>query len=794
MFRSHRFLCIALAATLTVGVGCKKKKTDQDYLSSAQSFYQQQELDKARVEYRNALAVNPNSAAAHYGLAQVAREREEQGALQFHLAKAAQLDLENLDIQYEFGELAVLSGDLEAARQAERRLRAAIPGSARAYQLSLALAVTESRWVEAKRLVDDGLRTYPDNAELWGLAAVNAKKQQQWEQALSALDRAIALADEPLQYRLLRIEVNQERGDLEATLADLMELIDNADAPEAPIVQLTKLLYERDGYEATIASLQRYIAQYPHFYSLQTLHVDLLKSREAQQAGELLERYIQAAANPSGLLFYRVTAALANNNIALAQQDLVTILNHPQADEKATYEAQALLAEIAWLTQEWQAAEDYVDQVLNTNAAHLTALLLKSKLLFRKNRSAEAVPYLNKALSIDRNSVEAMELLAAHYRNQGKAGVAASYYQKILERDPQNYEAMRFSVAESFSKGHYSHAYTLLGQALQAYPNDIALLSVKLQIAAMTGNYREADALLKRLQSHNIDSADVLFFQGFIKQQRGEHKAAMAHFGDAIKQRGEYEKSLRAMSVSASAINELPRFKVFLNEHVGAHPNDLGALLLLTQLTDEAGMAGLIPRLRKALEEYPDWGDGAVVLAELYQRTGDGKAAMDLLAHQYQRNTSASVGIAYARHLEQVGAKDRAAEVYEALIQRHTDNDIVRNNYALFLVNHLDSTQSRRKALQLTESFAASENPALLDTYATVLLKNDNPSRAIFTFQKALGIANLPQIRLHYAQALIADGRKTAALRVLQELETMAAESNNKAILEEVELLKEQLQ
>jgi predicted Zn-dependent protease len=688
----------------------------------------------------------------------------------------------------------VLSGDLEAARQAERRLRAAIPGSARAYQLSLALAVTESRWTDAKRLADDALRAYPENAELWGLAAVSAKKQQQWEPALRALDRAIALADEPLQYRLLRIEVNQERGDLDATLVDLMELIDNADAPEAPIVQLTKLLYERDGYEATIASLQRYIAQYPHFYSLQTLHVDLSKSRDAQQAGELLDRYIQAAANPAGLLFYRVTAALANNNITLAQQDLVAILNHPETDEKATYEAQALLAEIAWLTQDWQTAEDYVDQVLKANAAHEPALLLKAKLLIRHNRSDDAAPYLNKMLSINRNSVEAMELLAAHYRNQGKAGVAADYYQKILERDPQNYEAMRFAIAESFNKGHYANADALLGQALQTYPNDTSLLSVKLQIAAMTGNYKDAEALLKKLQEQNIDRGDVLFFQGFIKQRQGNHKAAMTHFGDAVKLRGEYDKALRAMSVSAAAVNEQARFKTFLREHVDAHANDLGALLLLTQLTDEPDMSGLIPRLEKALQDYPDWGDGAVVLADLYQRAGNGKAAMDLLTRQYQRNTSVSVGIAYARHLEQEGAKDRAAEVYEALIQRYIDNPIVRNNYALFLIHHLDSPQSHRKALQLTESFASSENPALLDTYATVLLKNDNPSRAIFTFQKALGIANLPQIRLHYAQALIADGRKTTALRVLQELEGMAVESNNKAMQDEVALLKEQLQ
>lgn len=783
-----------LAAALTVNSGCRNKKTDADYLVSADEFYQQQELDKARIEYRNALALNPDSAAAYYGLAKIARERKEQGALQFHLAKAAQLDPKNLDIQYEFGELAVLSGDMPAARQAERRLRAAIPGNARAYQLSLAIAVAESRWTDAQKLIDTALKTYPDNAELWGLAAVNAKKQQQWDDALAALDRAIALADDPLQYHLLRIEVNHERGDLDATLNDLQTLIASAESPEAQIVQLTKLLYERDGYDATMASLQGYIDQYPNFYSLQTLQVDLLKSREPQQAGQLLDHYIQTADNPIGLLFYRVTAALGNNNVSLAQQDLTAILHHSQADEKAIYEAQALLAEIAWLTQDWQAAEDYVDQVLKINDTHVSALLLKAKLLLQKQRSEQAVPYLNKALSINRDLVEAMELLAAYYHNQGKAGVAASYYQKILERDPQNYSAMRFAIAEAINKAHYNRAYSLLARALQSHPQDTALLSMKLQVAAMTGNEKEADALLTTLRERQVDPADIAFFQGFIKQRKGDHKGAMTHFGEAVRLRGSYEKALRAMLASAQAIDDLPKFKTFLREHSETQENDLPALLLFTQLAEPEQIPKLIPRVVQALQNHPDWGEGAVVLADLYQRTGDSKTAMDVLARQFHKGTSiASVGVAYARALEQAGAKEQAADVYEALVQQHTDNETVRNNYALFLVQHMDSSQARRKALQLTESFASSENPALLDTYATILLKNNNPSRAIFIFRKALGIADLPQIRLHYAQALVTDGRKAAALRVLEELEGTAEKSQDSKLQEEVARLKEQI-
>lgn len=789
MLRFSPLTLAACALCLALGSGCQNKKTSQDYLSSGDSFYQQQQWEKARIEYRNALALDPASAQAHYGLASIARGKQEVSARQFHLGKAVQLKPDEASWQFEYGELALLTGDLETANTAAEQLRRLQPNSLQSVQLSLALAVTQERWAEAKRLADTGLAAYPDNADLWGLKAVAAKKQRLWDESLRALDKAIALAEDPLQYRLLRVEVNQESGNLAATINDLSELIASSATPEAQIIQLTKLLYQRDGYEATVAKLEHYIGIYPTAYALQTLHVDLLKSRDPQAAGTLLEQYIKAAADPSGLLFYRVSAALANNLPELARQDLQAILKLP-GDKKAHNEARALLAEIAWLEQDWATAGALVDQVLATDSNHKSALLRKGSLLLRENRGAEAVPYFNKVLGLDRDSIPAMEALAVINQQQGKLGVAGDYYQRILERVPNHYDALRFAIAESFDKGHLTHADARLNSALQIYPEDMALLSVKLQVAATLGNYSEANAQLAKLRALNVDATDLLFFQGFIKQKQGDHKAAMGLFGEAVAARGEYEKALQSMFVSAQSAGAVAEFRNFLTRHLQKNPADKSALVAQARLAPPDEAVSLIPQIETALNANSAWEAGAAVLADLYRQSGDEQKAMALLAEQYQKTPGASVGIAYARYLEKLGTAEQAAQLYEELLANHANNNIIRNNYALFLLEKVSSPQANRKALQLTESFAASESPALLDTYGSALLKNQSTDKAVFIFKKALGLADIPEIKLHYIEALYADGKTTVAQDLLTEAEREAKAKEDAETLERIAQLR----
>ena len=782
-------LGLSVAAVILLGAGCKDKKTADDYLQSGQQLYKQEMFDKARVQFRNALAMDSANSQAHFGLAMLAKAKEDHQAQQFHLQKAVQLNPSDALAQFEFGEISLLMGDLASAKNAEQALIGLQPKGEQHYQLAVAVAIAEQDWEKAEQLSEAALQAYPENAQLWGLLGVAEKKQSHWEAALRALDQAIALEDNNLQYRLLRIEVNQERGDIEASIDDLTALITNVDNPEAQIIRLTKLINQRDGRAAAIAKLETYINKYPQAYALQTLHVDLVKLDDQAQAGQLLDQYIQAASNPTGLLFYRIYAALSNNNITLAQHDLNTILEREGQDEKAQAEAKALLAELAWLQGDLETANELLEQVLAINSTHPRALLLKAKWLTQNARADEAVVYLNKLLSQDATSIEALTMLGSFYQQQGKNGIASDLYQRILQQDPQNYAALRFKISEAFSKEHLTNTDALLARALKQYPKDTALLSVKLQVAALRSRFGEANDLLKMLEDLDVNRADILFFKGYIHQQQGNHKQALSFFSEAVNERGEFDKALQAMYTSAQGANALSDLKVFLAQHIKVNEDDLTAQLLLAQLQASVEPQRAIDNLQRALKKHPHWIPGSVMLAKLYLQVGHEQQGFNLLEQTYTQSGDVSAGIAYARQLELQEAFTDAGLVYEMLLQTDTDNNVVRNNYAMLLSGKLASRQSLRKALQLSESFASSNNPALLDTYGVVLTEAGKTSEAIYTLKKALEIADLPEIRLHYADALYRSGKQEQAQTILQQVADKSAD--NDVLQKQIDTLKQ---
>ena len=764
-------LGLSIAALVLMNAGCKEKKTAEDYLHSGQAFYEQELLGKARVQYRNALALDATNGDAHFGLATLAKDKQDLAARQFHLQKAVEFSPKNVTAIFELGEISLLMGDLPVAQKSVKLLAQLQPETLVYYKLALAVAIAEDQWQQAQTLGGDALKAFPENAELWGLVGVVAKKQEQWPQALKALDKAIALDEKNPQYRVLRIEVNEARGDVDASILDLKALIDSSDYSDAQIIKLIKLVNDQRGRPAAIDELNNYLQKYPQADALQVLLVDLVKQDDPERAGKLLDEFIRKANNPTGLLFYRVNVAFSHNNVVLAQQDLNALVALPNQTPKALAQAKAMQAELAWLQGDWENAQTLAMSVLALDANHVDALLLRAKLLVREGRSGDAVVYLNKVLAQNAQSVDALSLLAEHYQRQGNTSLAKDFYRRIGLVDPDNYAALRFHIYEAFSKEHLTNADALVTRALKRYPEDAALLGIKLQVAALRANYTAAIAILEQLKALDVNTADALFFEGFIQQQQGDYAKAMASFGKAVSARGQYDKALKAMFASANKAKELEAFKTFLLAHTEKNAHDLTAHLLIAQLTFEANPVAAINRLSGVTQAQPSWHEGIVALSKFKLYHGDTAEALALLKNSYTQSKNSGVGIAYARMLEQQAQAADAGAVYETLLQVDSNNDIVRNNYALLLVGELFSQASLRKALQLTEGFASSNSPALLDTQGVVLMAADKFTEANYAFNKALGLADIAEIKLHYADSLYRSGKQRSGREMLEELE-----------------------
>jgi tetratricopeptide (TPR) repeat protein len=123
------------------------------------------------------------------------------------------------------------------------------------------------------------------------------------------------------------------------------------------------------------------------------------------------------------------------------------------------------------------------------------------------------------------------------------------------------------------------------------------------------------------------------------------------------------------------------------------------------------------------------------------------------------------LSLALASLYEQQQKYKQAVEIYELLIANNPELDVAANNLATLLVDHFPNANNLKRAQQLTESFAYSEQAYYQDTYAWVLLHNGDTKGALKVFkQLMIKSPKVPVFRYHLGVAEYKNGNNSAAL------------------------------
>jgi tetratricopeptide (TPR) repeat protein len=114
--------------------------------------------------------------------------------------------------------------------------------------------------------------------------------------------------------------------------------------------------------------------------------------------------------------------------------------------------------------------------------------------------------------------------------------------------------------------------------------------------------------------------------------------------------------------------------------------------------------------------------------------------------------------------LQRQGRNDEAIALYEGLLAKHADSDLVANNLAMLLATNRADAASLTRAATMASRFSQSRNPDYLDTYGWVLLRQGKANAALPVFEKAVALA--PEsglVRYHLALTQFAAGQKQVA-------------------------------
>ena len=184
-------LMIAVSITLS-GCGGKEQRLAK-HLEKGKAFYQEADYDKAKLEFKNVLQIDPKNAEAYY-LTGVIEEsqRNWQKAFGYYL-KTVELNPNHLEAKAKLGKFYLISGDPANAEKTVNEILAKKPGDAAGRTVKAAMMASKKDEAGAIQELRQVIATDASQLDAIALLAALYAKQGNDAAALDVMDKGIPL-------------------------------------------------------------------------------------------------------------------------------------------------------------------------------------------------------------------------------------------------------------------------------------------------------------------------------------------------------------------------------------------------------------------------------------------------------------------------------------------------------------------------------------------------------------------------------------------------------------------------
>ncbi len=756
----HRSLAVSVLLLSVAACGSAEGRK-ASYIAHGEKYLAEHNYEKARVEFRNAIQIDPKDAKPHYLAGEASEKLGDPRDAFGQYQGAVDLDPKQSNARAALARLYVLANLPQKAIELVAPGLVLDPGSA---PLLMARGAARAELGDAKNALDDAetaVRLAPDNdyavsllAGLYGAQGQNDKAIEVVSAALQRLpdnvDLRVELADlylqgqhpelaEPELKKAIELEpktlprrYNLERfyeqtGNADAAEKTLREVIALAPDEVATKMMLLKLIAERRGPEQAEAQMQKFIAAEPGNDQLKLALADYQQHRNKTDLAEATYRAViaHAGTGPAGLT--------ARNRLA----EMLLGANQPEA-------AQALIRD-----------------VLKENPRDGDALMIRANLALSNGDVDAAITDLRTVLRDQPNSAPIQRTLAqAHLRNNEPA-LAEEALRAAVQANPSDIDA-RFELALVLQKtGKASQSRALLEQLVAESPDNARLVEELFKVQMNLNDVAAARGTADKFQGRHPDQALGFYLAGLADENDHKPDAAVADYEKALAAQPEFGEPLAALVRLEVGRKQPARALQRLDARIAKYPDDLFARnlkgeTLLSQGQYEAAAQvynDAIARQPAAWSLYR-----GLAKARLAARQND--AAAQALALGIEKNPDASsLSTDLAELYLRLGRNDDAVATYERALKLHPQSPLFANNLAMLLVSVRQDSSSLARARQLADQLAGSSQASLIDTRGWVQYKSGSYKSAVPLLQQATEKSPKdPVLRYHLGMAQFRSG------------------------------------
>lgn len=607
-------ILMLLALIPFVLIGCSGAEEHKaKYLERGKQYFNSENYDKARIELKNVLQIDPNTAEAYYYLARMDEAQGRVGTAITRYERAVTLDPDLLGARARVGGFYLLQssadrlgGNSDGEQQALSRVRREVreilsrqPDHPDGLTLSASLMAREGDFAGAVAqleqiierhsghsgavmvlanlyeqhdmpdrvvpLLEQSLSTSDDGRSLRLHLAQYYLRNQEFHKAAQMMSELIAAHPTVLSYRstLAYCYVNLGKTD------DAEEVLRNSirvdpDDPQRYLI-LAEFLVERKGDESAIAELNEVVNQRPELTELHFALAKLYADRgERARLDSIYENIIvDHGAQPAGLR---------------ARNELAGIL---LADGK------------------FESAQTLVAEVLMENPRDNQALLLKAQIALATENTDEAIVALRSVLKDQPDSLDVLTMLADAHLRQGEHELAGANLYQAVEIAPENTQA-RLRLAKFYLvRKDFDDALEQINTVLQKDAKHRQALMLKGDLLTVMGNTKELGVVLENMKKMDPARSDVLLRNARLQLAVKNYDVALAEVERVLDRDPVNIRALVVKSDVFAARGDAERLAVVIGQIKEAEPENAEGYFRMARLYKSQGD---LPLARQELE------------------------------------------------------------------------------------------------------------------------------------------------------------------------------------------------
>lgn len=516
-----------IATTAITGCSSNDEKVTA-FISKGDQLFIAGESDKAILEYKNALQIDPHNSRAKMALGRVFKEKRQAKKAFSYFSEAVATDPDLDEARIELASLYAKARLGEKALEILKEIKSSENFEPRISIIKAQAYISTSKFKKAVDVLKI-IPGYDSNSDALGLLSICRKELGQYNEMKETVNIWRKLAPGVTTSYAFMARFAKEQGDHDQVAKEINSMI-NASLDNRDIGLFGAQMLERFGLTAEAEKAYSRLPGDPEM--LRAKAGFMLRQGKNDQARVVLEKIVSR--NPDDIqrvvLLVRVLASMNEQEAALELLDKTLCMDLAGADTEPLILEKA---EIKAGQGKLEEAGQLCDLVLKKNQGNIDAHYLMGRIFFKQQEMEKAEIHLNQVAAARPGDGLAWILLAKSQMLGHKDVLAEDTLQNALKVKPSQL-AVRLELVRHFTQREDNkRAMEFIDEGLKFHPGNVTLLGYRGGIDVLRKNFAKAEKDYMQIISLDPDSSKGYLGMGRLSLARRDSDKAVKWFMQA---------------------------------------------------------------------------------------------------------------------------------------------------------------------------------------------------------------------------------------------------------------------